>query len=244
MIQVIHGDAINVLPTLQPASFDAVLTDPPYASGGLQSAQRNHSSGDKYLTPTAQAAPNQPDFEGETMDQRVWSRWCVEWLRECRRVVRLGGVLLCFIDWRQYAALSDALMEAGWLWRGVVVWDKGNARPQPGRFKAQTEFVLWASRGDFKPLSDPPVYLPGLLSHSNPSATNRMHQTQKPIKLLCDLLKIVPTGSRILDPFCGSGSTLESAAICGMEAVGIEISPEYAQIARNRVACFTDPATP
>ena len=41
------------------------------------------------------------------------------------------------IDWRQLPAASDALQWAGWIWRGTAVWDKGNSRPQKGRFRQQ-----------------------------------------------------------------------------------------------------------
>jgi site-specific DNA-methyltransferase (adenine-specific) len=68
-----------------------------------------------------------------------------------------------------------------------------------------------------------------------PIGAERLHQAQKPLALMRDLLGILPSGARILDPFCGSGTTLVAAADMGMDAVGIEIVPEYAQIARDRV---------
>lgn len=62
-----------------------------------------------------------------------------------------------------------------------------------------------------------------------------MHQTQKPLQLMKDLLAIVPPGSRVLDPFAGSGSTLAAAAELGLDGVGIESSLPIAQAAAKRL---------
>ena len=59
-----------------------------------------------------------------------------------------GGILEMFVDWRNLPAMTDAVQMAGWVWRGVVVWDKGISRNQPGRFRNDCEFVVWCSNGD------------------------------------------------------------------------------------------------
>lgn len=67
-------------------------------------------------------------------------------------------------------------------------------------------------------------------------ATTNTHPTLKPLDLmqwLCRLVKM-PTGTRILDPFCGSGTTLLAAAREGIESVGIELDPAHVEIARAR----------
>lgn len=63
------------------------------------------------------------------------------------------------------------------------------------------------------------------------------HTTVKPTALmewLCRLTK-TPTGGTVLDPFCGSGSTLIAARLAGRAAIGIEIDPHYAVIAERRL---------
>ncbi len=63
------------------------------------------------------------------------------------------------------------------------------------------------------------------------------HPTVKPLKLmeyLCALTK-TPTGGVVLDPFCGSGTTLLAARNTGREYIGIELNPEYAAIAQARL---------
>ena len=45
---------------------------------------------------------------------------------------------------------------------------------------------------------------------------------------------VTPPGGKVLDPFCGSGTTLCAAACEGVDAVGIEIDPDYVRIAEAR----------
>ena len=70
------------------------------------------------------------------------------------------------------------------------------------------------------------------------------HPTVKPLKLLEYLLKfIMPPNpdAIVLDPFLGSGSTLVAAKRHGYNAVGIEISKEYCEIAEKRIAYAKKP---
>ena len=69
-----------------------------------------------------------------------------------------------------------------------------------------------------------------------PPAANH-HPTVKPTDLMRYLCRLVtPKGGTVLDPFMGSGSTLKAAELEGCSAIGIEIDPEYCEIARNRIA--------
>ncbi len=62
-----------------------------------------------------------------------------------------------------------------------------------------------------------------------------VHPTVKPTAVMQWLVRLVtPPGGTLLDPFCGSGSTLKAAALEGFGAVGCEMSPEYAAIATAR----------
>jgi site-specific DNA-methyltransferase (adenine-specific) len=67
--------------------------------------------------------------------------------------------------------------------------------------------------------------------------TRNPHPTVKPIELMRWLVRLVtPRGGLVLDPFCGSGSTGAAAALEGRQFFGIELSPEYVQIAAARIS--------
>jgi DNA modification methylase len=67
------------------------------------------------------------------------------------------------------------------------------------------------------------------------------HPTVKPIELMRWLVRLVtPPGGTCLDPFTGSGTTGCAAVLEGFRFVGIEREPEYAAIARARIAWWSE----
>lgn len=230
--QIIKGDALSLLKTMEDGSFDGIVTDPPYASGGMQTTDRQRPTSEKYTDSNSKR--KFLDFPGDMKDQRVWTRWMAEWLSEARRICKPGAPICIFIDWRQLPALTDALQWADWVWRGVAVWHKPNARPQKGRFRQETEFIVWASNGPM-PLDRDVPCLRGIFQNANVAINKRHHQTEKPVELMREIVKIVEKDGHILDPFCGSGSTIQAALTEGYRATGIELSDEYFEIARKRI---------
>ena len=85
------------------------------------------------------------------------------------------------------------------------------------------------------PVDRPVPVLPGVFQAGNVQGGKRLHQTQKPLELMRYICKICVPGGRILDPFAGSGSTLEAAALEGYDAIGVELSPEIAKTASERL---------
>lgn len=118
--------------------LDAVITDPPYSTGGMTLASKQISPAQKYQNSGTKKI--YPAMLGDTRDQRSYVFWATLWLSECWRVARDGSPLLVFTDWRQLPSLTDAVQAAGFLWRGVVVWHKPSARPMMGEFRRDSEF--------------------------------------------------------------------------------------------------------
>lgn len=75
------------------------------------------------------------------------------------------------------------------------------------------------------------------IPYLNPKATERTgYPTQKPVLLLEQIIKIASNeNDLILDPFCGSGTTLVAAALLKRRAVGIDVSEDAVEIARQRL---------
>jgi DNA modification methylase len=73
-------------------------------------------------------------------------------------------------------------------------------------------------------------------ANARDSGSQRVHPTQKPIKLMRWCLSLVPDAETILDPFMGSGTTLVAAKLEGRRAVGIELEERYCEIAANRLS--------
>ena len=127
-----------MVPTLAPTSFDALIIDVPYSSGGLRIGTKQQSTRRKYQGSGVQH--RRQDFDGDSRDQVSFQAWATDVLRAGYRVLKRSAV---FSDWRQSGPMAIAAQCAGFVFRGIAVWDKTEAaRPSPGRFHNQCESVL------------------------------------------------------------------------------------------------------
>lgn len=228
-----RGDCLELLRGLQ-QPVDALITDPPYSSGGRTMGERARPPSEKYVT--AREAAHNVDFVGDQRDARSWAFWMTAWLSLAREKIRPGGYAMCFTDWRQLPALTDAFQAAGFLWRGIVVWDKteGSRAPHTGYFRHQCEYVVWGSLGPLKPAVHGGPW-PGAIREPV-KHREKLHMTGKPVRLMAELAKAVVPGGTILDPFMGSGSTGVAALQHGYRFVGMEQTEHYFDVSCRRLA--------
>ena len=104
--------------------------------------------------------------------------------------------------------------------RGFLIWDK----KQPENFSlAMCEYAWWSRDHNAK------VFSKSVLGY------DKQHPTQKPVALMEWCLGFIPDAQTILDPFMGSGTTLVACAKMGRKGIGIELDPDYFDIACKRV---------
>lgn len=227
-----HGPAEDVLKEIESESVDAIITDPPYAAGANGLLGRLQSSGTKYRTT---GASKLPDIAGDAMLPEAWETMMRGVWSQAFRIAKQGAVVLSFCDWRSMPAMLGIIAAAGFHARSVAIWDKGRgSRPQKNGIRSQSELIVWATKG--KPAErETPVYLDGVFRHSTRSA-KKVHLTEKPLPLMHDLIRIAPPESIVLDMFQGSATTGLAAIAAGHRYIGVEASPEYHQIAVDRLA--------
>lgn len=226
-----RGDSLSVLRGLDSNSVDAVISDPPYCSGGAYRGDRLKSSKAKYVQSNTKR--DYEDFHGEARDAQGFALWVALWCSQLARVMKPGAPWMLFGDWRQLPLMSGAVQAGGLVFRGIAVWNKGRAvRHFKSRPAAQAEYILWGSNGAMPAREDVPA-LAGVFHH--PSPRKRDHIAQKPVALMRELVAICPPGGRILDPFAGSGTTMVAALESGREAVGIELSEHWFDHAAGRL---------
>ena len=235
-----RADALDLLPALPEGCADALVTDPPYSSAvrGVPDERRRNAD---YQRETA-TRPRYPEMAGNHRDPEAYAAWWTRWAEAARRLLRPGAPAAVFTDWRQYPLVAHAFQAAGFRWRGTAVWDKGlRALPRRGRFRQQAEFLLWGSNGDLAAEPAAPC-LPGVFPHPVDQGGGKRHITGKPVALMAALLALAPPGALVLDPFAGSGSTGVAALRTGRRFLGVEIVPEYADLAAERLgAAATGP---
>ncbi len=217
-----------------------LFTDPPYSSGGAFLGDRAQSAATKYVVDGDQMRYG--DFGGDSRDQRAYLAWSSLWLSSCFRALRSGSIACVWTDWRQIGVTIDAVQCGGFIYRGIVPWDKTEcARPMMGRYRGQCEYVVWSSRGSLGSQHDRTRRVhPGLWRYPV-SKLDKTHIAQKPLEVCAEMLEIAPAGGTILDPFAGSGTTLEAAYITGRRAVGMESCPDnFAKIVERVDRLFTE----
>lgn len=227
---IYHGDALEVMGGLADQSVDAVVTDPPYCAGAISEAQRTRAAGQGLRSENIRRFGW---FVGDNMGTAGLT-WLLRSIAVAsQRIVRPTGSLLAFCDWRMFAALQPAIESAGLRFQNLIVWDKAHMGLGVG-FRARHELILHFTYGA-------PEYhdrgTGNVITEGRVSASEREHQTQKPVGLILTLCRVVaPDGGTVLDPFMGSGTTLVAAKKLGRKAIGIEADERYCEIAAQRLS--------
>lgn len=155
-----------------------------------------------------------------------------EALKEAKRISRMQIVIL---DWRNPLGLEDGkfaelVWEYGWVSGGRTKSKHFYPTHNTIHFLGENLFSFDTKDGSIIKRR-PGFSSPRQCSYAKKSG----HPYEKPIALMKYLLE--RSGAKtILDPFAGSGSTIVAAKELNLEATGIEISEEYCEIARNRLA--------
>lgn len=227
--EIRQGDCLDVLRALPPRSVGAIVTDPPYCSGGKTETQRSKSSGQLSQDLRGEGLW----FAGDSMTTQglMWLLRAVAF--EAERVLVPGGSLLVFCDWRMWSSLAPAMESGGLRLQNMVVWDKGSIGPGAG-FRAQHELVahLCAGTGKFYATDTSNV-----LTQGRVRSGEKEHPTQKPTEILGAMIRVVcEPGALVVDPFCGSGSTGVAALREGRRFLGVERAAGFCDVARRRLA--------
>ena len=245
MIKLLKGNCLEVLKGLEADCADLVLIDPPYSSGGLFAGDRKQDTRTKYTNNDFNGAARFPNFSGDNMDQRSFIQFMSIISAKLREITKDGGAIAAFIDWRNLPAMTDAIQMGGWVWRGVIVWDKGISRNIPGRFRNDCEYIVWGTNGrkevDWKAAKGKKA-MPGIYHISGVDTKSKHHQTEKPVELLKALCQIAPRGGTVVDCFMGSGSTGVACIEEGRDFIGIELNDEYYETAVRRIQEANDRA--
>jgi site-specific DNA-methyltransferase (adenine-specific) len=118
--------------------------------------------------------------------------------------------------------------------RQEVIWARaGGVNFSPAFYLPTHERIVIIARPDFR-LRDKAASSVGDVWYI-PQESNTEHPAPFPLALAKQAIETTPARV-VLDPFAGSGTTLEAARLLGRRAIGIEINPAYCEIAKRRLA--------
>jgi DNA modification methylase len=232
---IVQGDCTVVLGRLPDASVDLAYLDPPFNTGRTMKA----SAG---------------SYDDRWASLESYLAFMADRLADLHRILKPTGSILVHCDWRTAHHLRLLLDERfgadGFV--NHLIWRYGLGGSSPRRFSRKHDDILFYGRtGDYH--FEPP-HVPAtsnrmkgrtkkatdvldIPSINNMAAERCGYPTQKPLALLELLVgACAPPGGVVLDPFCGSGTTIVAARRLGRDAIGIDVNEEAVRIARARCA--------
>jgi len=209
------GEANEIVPTFAPASFDAIVTDPPYGTTSQETS---------FVNKNGIGIPRETQF---------YAAWWREQFSLWERVLKPTGAIWMTIDWRGAMIVDEVATRRGWKSPGVGVWHRRGLGMGYVMRNVYECFVILPMKGWRPRLRAEPnlweiTWTSGHRKHG--------HSAEKPVELMTRALHLVATpGAVILDPFAGSGSTLVAAREAGYEVIGIEREHMFVDIAVRRI---------
>ena len=232
-----YGDCLELLPLLK-EKVDVVFADPPYflSNGGI-SVQSGKI-----------VSVNKGEWDkGIPVDEM--HAFNMKWIGLCRDILTDNGTIWVSGTYHNIFSVANALTSLGFKILNVITWAKTNPPPNIScrYFTYSTEFIIWAR----KMAKVPHYYNYELMKHINGDKqmtdvwrlpaiaswekTCGKHPTQKPLSLMSRIiLASTKQGDKVLDPFCGSGTTGIAANLLERNFVGIEREWEYVEMSQRR----------
>ncbi len=202
---VLSGDCIEVMRGLDRESVDFILTDPPYLV--------NYRSRD-----------------GRTIRNDADDSWLKPAFSEAYRMLHRDRFCISFYGWPHADKFMAAWRATGFRIVGHLVFRKAYAS-SVRLLRYQHELAYLLAKGSPK---QPTCPIPDVIDFRYTG--NRLHPTEKPVSALMPLVgAFSQEGSLVLDPFCGSGSTLVAARQLRRHFIGIELDSQYHAIASQRL---------
>lgn len=214
------ADCLEVIGDLKDASIDCLLTDPPF---GYFYRSKSHK------LPLTTIANDRHEAIPllRSMLQLVHSK------------LKLDGVGFIFSNWQCYSPMKEVIEELFDI-KNVLIWEKNawSRGDTKGNWGYMYEMVIY-----FRKKIEPKFrrFLRGkrdgnILKYKKLPTNYMLHPTQKPIDMLEYLIeKSTAPGEMVLDPFCGSASTLVAAKNLGRNYIGIELEEVWYRVAKERL---------
>lgn len=240
------GDALKLLPKWAPGQVDLVFADPPFNIGYVYDGYEDDVPNEEYV---------------------AWSR---AWIAACQRILKPTGSLYIAIGDDFAADIRIIARELGLHLRNWIIWHYTFGQNTRTMFARSHTHIFYfvkdrkrytfndrllrfpsARHTEYQDLRASPLgRLPDDVWDEFPRVCGTFreragfHGCQMPEALLMRIILASSNrGDLVLDPFVGSGTTAAAAKRLGRRYIGIDISKEYAEHSRRRLAQIRDEST-
>ena len=203
----------------------AIITDPPFHISTNRADNWKQKRG----------LGSDPWTEIANVDEII--EWTKPHVEQCARILRPGGALVVMGGTQSLLGWDLSALKLGFQWMAeiVVLWNTGKPRIQ--NFGSLHTRIVWYARVGLRHTFNSEarsIYSNVLVCKK---IVDRHHPSEKPVGLTNFLVSLLSkAGDLIVDPFCGSGSTLVSAVQCDRAWIGSDIDPLVCQAANRRIA--------
>lgn len=217
-----------------------VFTDPPY---NVSIQRHARGKGRTKHREFAMASGEMSEDEFRAFLQQVLSL--------IAQVTAEGGIVYICMDWRHLEVLLAVGRNVFNELKNICVWAKSNGA-MGSFYRGQHEMIAVYKRGTAEHLNTFELGQHGrsrtnLWTYAGVNAFKAgrrdeldMHPTVKPVALVADAMRDCSRpGSVVLDPFMGAGTTIMAAEKVGRHGYGIELDPQYVDVAVRRWQAFT-----
>lgn len=218
MYKVIKGDSLEALTRMDDDIFDLALIDPPYFD--YKTGHRKDRKGKLSQSLVQQSREDQ-----------------LMTVQECIRVLKPDRAFFLFTNWEQSWWMMQRFQTHI---RNMIIWDKGNwsAGDLKGSFGNQYEVILLGTKGknwSYTGKREPDIWrIPRM-------GTKRIHSTEKPIALYKKIIEnSTKEGDFIIDPYLGSGVSIQAAIELNRHIMGWEIDEVYYSRIMKRIQEVTN----
>ena len=229
--KIICGDCIKVMQEMPQESVDLVVTSPPYNLKNSTGNGMKDGRGGKWSN--AELINGYSHYD-DCMPHEDYVQWQKDCLSEMMRVLKNDGAIFYNHKWRVQGGLlqnrNDIVED--FPVRQIIIWQrKGGINFNPGYFLPTYEVIYLIAKPDFK-------LAPKANAHGDiwefAQEMNNPHPAPFPVHLIERIISST-TGDVVLDPFMGSGTTAIAALRHERDYIGIDISPDYCEMAEERI---------
>lgn len=229
---IICGDSLETMRLLPSESIDLVITSPPYNLKNSTGNGLKDGRGGKWKN--AQLMNGYSNYD-DCMPNHEYDKWQKDCLKEMYRLIKDDGAIFYNHKWRVQGGLLQDRHEIvkDFPIRQIIIWRrKGGINFNNGYFLPTYEVIYIIAKPNFK-------LIPKANRYGDvweiPQDFKNPHPAPFPVRLI-DRIISSTNADLILDPFIGSGTTAISAVNYNRNYIGIDLSPDYCEIAKKRIA--------
>lgn len=228
----ICGDAVAEMTKLPDKCIDLVVTSPPYNLKNSTGNGMKDGRGGKWANASLMKGYSHHDDCMDHQDYVAWQRRC---LTEMFRLLTDEGAIFYNHKWRVQGGLLQDRHDIiqGFPVRQIIVWRrKGGINFNKGYFLPTYEVIYLIAKPKF-------ALAKGASAHGDvwefQQEMKNPHPAPFPVALIDRIIRSTDA-QIVLDPFMGSGTTAVAAKQLGRDFIGIELSPEYVELAKIRTS--------